>query len=195
MIRALLRFALLGGFTAWALDRLLAGRRAGGPPPSMDMVVVIDAPIEAVWAVVSDIPRQPEWMHEMKEVRIETPGPTRAGTRGNATVRIFGISVSDPVEVTEFEPPHRFAIAHEGLFTGGGVITLEPNADRSATTVRWQETLVPPVLPDLVAALQAPVLREIFQADLLHLKEIVEGELAGGAGRADADLATATGPS
>jgi len=78
------------------------------------------------------------------------------------------------VEVTAFEPPTRFAIRHEGLFTGGGLITLEPGADGTTTIVRWDETLVPPLLPELGALLQAPILRSIFQADLHRLKRLVE---------------------
>ena len=46
--------------------------------------------------------------------------------------------------------------------------------DGTTTIVRWEETLVPPLLPDLGALLQAPVLRAIFQADLHHLKALVE---------------------
>ena len=76
--------------------------------------------------------------------------------------------------MTAFEPPTRFAIRHEGLFTGGGLITLEPGADGTTTIVRWDETLVPPLLPELGALLQAPVLRPIFQADLHRLKRLVE---------------------
>ncbi len=138
------------------------------------MLVVVDAPIEQAWRVLADIPLQPAWMHEMKEVRITTSGPTGVGTRGEATVRIFGISVTDPVEVTSFDAPTRFAIRHEGLFTGGGVITLEPGADGTTTIVRWAETLVPPLLPELGAILQAPVLREIFQADLQRFARLAE---------------------
>jgi hypothetical protein len=45
---------------------------------------------------------------------------------------------------------------------------------------RWQERLAPPVLPALGAVVQAPILRSIFQADLLRLKRLVEtGEAAG----------------
>ena len=138
------------------------------------MLVVVDAPPDETWAVVADIPLQPEWMHEMKEVRLTTTGPVGVGTRGEATVRIAGISVTDPVEVTAFEPPTRFAIRHEGLFTGGGLITLEPGAGGATTIVRWDETLVPPLLPELGALAQAPVLRSIFQADLHRLKRLVE---------------------
>ncbi len=77
----------------------------------------------------------------MKSVRMLTPPPIGVGSRGDATVRIFGLGVTDPVEITEFAPPTRFAIRHDGTFTGGGVITLEPGADGTTTIVRWDETL------------------------------------------------------
>jgi uncharacterized membrane protein len=140
----------------------------------------VDAPIEEAWAVVADIPLQPEWMHEMKRVELLTPGPVGVGTRGSATVRIFGIGVTDPVEVVEFEPPTRFAIRHEGRFSGGGLITLEAGADGTTTIVRWEETLVAPVLPELGAIVQAPILQSIFQADLHRLKRLVETGSAAG---------------
>jgi len=173
-VLALATVAAVVAVKAVIVDRLLAVRRGGRPPEPLRMLVVVDAPIEAAWRVLADIPLQPLWMHEMKEVRITTPGPTRVGTRGEATVRIFGVSVTDPVEVVELEPPTRFAIRHEGLFTGGGVITLEPGADGTTTVVRWEETLIPPLLPDLGALLQGPVLREIFQADLHRFRQLVE---------------------
>lgn len=174
MLRRLLALLLAGVPVAFALDRALARRRGANPPLAMDMLVVVDAPIEETWAVVADIPLQPEWMHEMKEVRLTTPGPVGVGTRGEATVRIFGIGVTDPVEVTVFDPPTRFEIRHEGLFTGGGVITLEAGADGTTTIVRWRETLIPPVLPELGAIVQAPILQSVFQADLHRLKRLVE---------------------
>ena len=166
--------ALIVAVKLTVLDRLLALRRGTNPPRAMHMLEVVDAPIEATWEVVADIPLQPEWMHEMKRVTVTTPGPIGVGTRGEATVRIFGIGVTDPVEVVAFEPPARFEIRHEGLFTGGGVITLDAGADGTTTIVRWTETLVPPLLPELGARAQAPILQGIFQADLHRLKRLVE---------------------
>lgn len=174
MLRRLLLLAAILALKAWLLDRWLAARRGTRPPEPLRMLVIVDAPPEETWAVVSDIPLQPEWMHEMKEVRLKTPGPVHAGSMGEATVRIAGISVTDVVEVTAFEPPTRFAIRHEGLFTGEGLITLEPGAGGTTTIVRWDETLVPPLLPMLGALLLAPVLRSVFQADLHRLKRLVE---------------------
>jgi uncharacterized membrane protein len=165
---------------ALGLDRWLAARRGQDPPLAMDMLAVVDAPIDATWAVVADVARQPEWMHDMKRVSIVTPGPVRPGTRAEATVRILGVSVSDPVEITELEPPGRFAIRHDGLFTGDGVITLEPGADGTTTIVRWRETLVPPILPELGARVQAPILTRVFQDDLHRLKRLVETGAADG---------------
>lgn len=174
LLRRLVVLAAVTGVGLWLLDRCLASRRGSRLPQALGMLVVVDAPREETWAVISDIALQPEWMNEMKEVRLTTPGPAHVGTRGEATVRIAGISVTDPVEVTGFEPPVRFAIRHEGLFTGGGLITLQAGAGGTTTIVRWEETLVPPLLPDLGALVLAPILRSVFQADLRRLKRLVE---------------------
>jgi uncharacterized membrane protein len=159
---------------AAAADRWLASKRGGVPEPIRSLIV-IDAPIERVWEVVSDIEEQPRWMHEMKAVRMLTPPPVGVGSRGEADVRVLGIGVTDPVTITEWDPPHRFAVRHEGVFTGGGVISLESGADGTTTIVRWEETLIPPVLPRLGDIAQRPVLGAIFQADLQRLRRLVEG--------------------
>lgn len=174
MIRRLSALALASVPLALAAEWLLGRARGARAPDPMRMLVVIDAPVEAVWSVVADVPLQVEWMAEMRSLRLDPPGPAHVGQRGEATVRIMGISVTDPVEITELDPPRRYAIRHLGLFSGGGVITLEPGADGTTTIVRWEETLVPPVLPQLGALVQAPILRSIFQADLERLKRLVE---------------------
>jgi uncharacterized protein YndB with AHSA1/START domain len=177
MSRLLVRLSLLSlvvAVKAVIVDRLLAAWKAGEGPRPIHMLEVIDAPVDEVWRVLTDIPLQVEWMHEMKEVSVTPPGPVRVGTRGEALVRIFGISVRDTVEVTVVDAPHTYAIRHDGLFRGGGVITLERGADGTTTVVRWAETLVPPLLPHLGALLQAPILERIFQGDLRSLKALVE---------------------
>ncbi len=174
LLRALVRLAPFLVSGAWLADRWLRDRASGAPPPPIRTFVVVDAPIERVWAVLSDIERQPEWMHDLKEVRLTTPPPVGVGTRGVGRVQVFGISVEDPVEVTAFEAPTHFAIRHEGLVTGGGDIRLEPGTDGTTTVVTWDETLIPPVLPHLGALILAAVFRPIFQHDLERLAELAE---------------------
>ena len=174
MIRGAVRLALVGAGISYALDRILSKQAEGADPEPISSMIVIDAPIERAWAEVADIEGQPRWMLEMKSVRLLIPGPVGVGTVGEADVRILGLQVSDPVTVTEFEPPNRFGISHDGSFRGHGLITLESGADGSTTIVRWDEVLIPPVLPYLGALAITPALGAIFQADLVRLKELVE---------------------
>jgi uncharacterized protein YndB with AHSA1/START domain len=184
MIRRLLRFAVGGLAGAYLLDRWLAGMRADQVGrPTFEPIrteVEVDAPIDEVWAVLADIERQPEWMIEMKAVRLVTSGPVGVGTRGQADVRIFGIGVSDPIEVVEFVPPFRFGIHHRGRFSGNGTITLDTLDGGRRTRVEWAETLVPPLFPNLGSLVQGPILGRIFQADLDRFATIVEADRDGG---------------
>ena len=175
-IRLALRLVLLGVALAWLLDVVLRRRAGAAPPPAFSTRIVIDAPIERVWAVLADIEGQPRWMHDMREVRLHGDGPVGVGTRGVAHVRILGLSTVDPVEVTAFEPPRRFAIRHDGTFTGHGELTLEPGADGTTTIVRWEEALVSPLFPHAWATLAEPLMTGIFQADLERLRDLVEAE-------------------
>jgi uncharacterized membrane protein len=141
--------------------------------PRMYMQIVINAPLPRVWEIASDVQRQPEWMHEMKRVEMLTPGPVRVGSRGRATVRIFGISTTDDVVITRLEPPHAFGIRHEGKFTGEGLLEFSAEGDQH-TLIRWMEYLRPPLFPMLGGFIQRPILRRIFQSDLQSLKRILE---------------------
>jgi len=175
MIRGLIRLGLAGAGIGYAVDRLLAESAKGRAPAPIRSMAVIDAPIERVWDALVDIEGQPRWMHDMKDVRIDRDGPVGVGTTAEATVRIFGVAVTDPITITEFKRPNRFALTHDGTFKGEGVFDLEAGADGSTTIVRWDETIVPPVLPHLGARIGAPILSSIFQADLERLRDVVEG--------------------
>lgn len=179
LVGSIVRLAVAGGVAGWLVDRWLRGHSAGAAPEPIRTRIEVQAPIERVWAVLADIERQPEWMHDLKSVRLTTPPPIGVGTRGIGRVQVFGMGVDDPVEVTAFEAPTHFAIRHEGLVTGGGDIRLEagPGADRT-TTVTWDETLVAPVLPHLGVLVLAFVFRPIFQADLERLARLAETDPA-----------------
>lgn len=174
MIRLVLRIALAAGTIAWIADTWLRRRAGGAPPEPVRLLAVIDAPIQRVWTELIDIEGQPGWMHDMKSVRMDEPGPIRVGSRGEATVGMYGIVVSDPVTVIVLEPPTRFGIAHEGTFHGSGVFDLEPGADGTTTIVRWEETLIAPMLPHLGAVVSAPLFRHVFQADLERFRALLE---------------------
>ena len=164
---------------AWAVDRWLGGRPrpddGAAVPDPIRSSIEIGVPIEQVWVRLAEMERQPEWMHDLKWVRIQTTGQIGVGTRAEGLVRILGIGVGDPIEVTEFLPPHVYGISHDGLFRGSGVFRLEA-LDDGRTRVTWDETLIAPVLPNLLGLIQAPILGRIFQADLERLRDQLEIE-------------------
>lgn len=153
------------------LGRLIATGRIRRP--EINLTITIAAPRDTVWAYASDIARQPEWMHEMKRVEMLTPPPVRPGSRGRATVRIFGISTTDDVVITQFDPPSTFAIRHEGTFVGEGLLQFTA-IDATSTRIDWMEYLRPPLFANIGGFVQRPILGGIFRSDLRHLKRILE---------------------
>jgi hypothetical protein len=174
VIRLALRLAVLGAAAGWLTDRLLAAKSGGAPPQPIRTEVVLRAPIERVWEVLADVESQPRWMTDLKSVRMLTPPPIGVGTRAEGDIRIFGMAALDPITITVFEPPRRFAIRHEGRFTGEGLIELAPGPADGTTIVRWTETIVSPYLPHLGGLALTPVLRLVFQRDLDNFRELVE---------------------
>jgi uncharacterized protein YndB with AHSA1/START domain len=167
--------------------------------PTVRRTITIHAPPAAVWDVLVDIARQPEWMHDLKSVEMETAGPLRPGSRGVGTVRMFGISQVDPIEVTEVVPLRRFALRHLGRFTGAATFELSARDRGTATRVHWTEdlrldpsTVTGPGLlgrlPGMTRTLQAltraaapvldplfaPVFHVVFRSDLRRLRTLVE---------------------
>jgi len=176
VLGSIVRLGLLGAVGAWLLDRWLGERASPDGPPPIRASIEIDASIERVWAVLADIERQPEWMHDLRDVRLLTPPPTGVGTRAVGRVQALGIAIDDPIEVTAFEPPMRYSISHEGFVAGGGDIRLVADGagDLATTLVTWEETLIPRVLPHLGGLVLAAVFRPIFQRDLERLAGLVE---------------------
>jgi len=172
----ILRLAIVGAVGAWLIDRWLGDHAEGSGPTPIRTSIEIDAPVERVWAVLVDLERQPEWMHDLRDVRVITPPPIGAGTRAIGRVQAFGIAVEDPIEITVFEPPVRYSIRHDGFVSGTGDIRLVLDGDEASgpTLVTWEEVLRPPVLPHLGALLLAAVFRPIFERDLERLAGLVE---------------------
>jgi Polyketide cyclase / dehydrase and lipid transport len=181
-VRRLIRRLLMAGGAAlglgWVLERRLAGQSdvlAGQALiESIHSEVVVRATIERTWEVLADIPGQLRWMTEMKSVQVLTPGPVRVGTQSVAFVRVLGVRVRDPIEVTAWDPPRRYAISHNGVVKGEGEIELTPGDVPETTRVTWDETLIAPLFPHLGGMAFRAIFGPIFQADLETFARIVE---------------------
>jgi uncharacterized protein YndB with AHSA1/START domain len=70
---------------------------------------------ERVWAVMSDIGREPEWMQAVQRVEF-TDGSAgyRPGARMRRAGRFIGMTLAWSSEVTEFRPDSLIAFRHTG---------------------------------------------------------------------------------
>ena len=71
--------------------------------------ILVDAPLQTAFDYVSDLTRHPEWSGGELKIEALTPGPIAVGkeyfSRGEVAVQK---ERPNRVQVTEYEPPHRF---------------------------------------------------------------------------------------
>lgn len=139
--------------------------------------IEIDRPPDEVFAYASDPLRFPEWQADVLEVHFEGPGGGKVGSRFSTTRRIGPNERTMTQEITEDQPPHRFA-AHgvDGPIRPHASINVEPLDDGARSRVTFEldfeghgfgKALVPAVRQ--LAARGAPTshrrLKERLEAD------------------------------
>lgn len=143
----------------------------------MHLVTSIDIrrPAEAVWPWLVDWEQLPRWMREMRRVRVLGTQREGVGVEAVATVRVGGVSTTDPIVVTRWEPPSVLEIEHRGWVRGVGYMELSPAEE--GTHVFWRESLVPPwgFLGRAGLRVYRPLLARTFVRDLERLQALVEG--------------------
>jgi carbon monoxide dehydrogenase subunit G len=131
-----------------------------------------------VWEVLSDWERQATWMPDVAWIRVL--GPERAlGATIQVRMKVFGIPLAtDVLRVTEWEPPHRLVIHHEGIVIGAAEWRLE-EADAGTRFTWWEEVRMPPPFLGAIALwFYAPFQRLMLRRSIRNLKRIVGSEEA-----------------
>ena len=93
-------------------------------------------PADEVFAYVTDPSHMPEWQKGCLSGRLDTP-TTRLGSRCTTTRKIGGQEREVTTEITEYDPPHRWADRGiDGPIRAIVAVTVEPLADaRSRLTI------------------------------------------------------------
>jgi hypothetical protein len=136
---------------------------------------VIEAPPDAVWAVVEPISDHVEWMADAEAIRFTSDRHEGVGTTFECDTKVGPFRLTDLMEITEWEPLTVMGVRHSGLVTGTGRFTLRP-AGPGRTEFMWEEDLTFPMwmggpLRDPVGS---RVLEVIWRRNLARLKRIVE---------------------
>lgn len=150
-----------------------------GPPLEIDMSIKINQPPEVVWRYLVDWENLDRWMVEGKGFRVTSEHREGVGVTAEATIRIAGITTTDPVQVTRWEPPETLEITHQGWVSGSGLMVCRPAP--WGTFLYWKETLHPPLgwAGAVGIRLFKPIMLRVFERDLRLLKQILEAEQGG----------------
>jgi carbon monoxide dehydrogenase subunit G len=149
----------------------------------LDVSIDIAAPRQAVWEVLTDWERQPEWMLDAQSVEVLTPVREGVGVTLRCPTNVLGVTVEDVMRVTGWDEPARLEVLHLGrVITGSGAFELtETGPDR--TRIDWWEEVDPPfgALGEWGASVFVrPILGRLFSRSLRRLAELVEPSAAPG---------------
>ncbi len=158
----------------------LGDRRSGGRSPTMpgvehpEVVVYtqIPAPIESVWLEAAKVDEHVEWMADAHQLDFMSDQREGVGTKIEVETRFGPLRTTDEMEFVEWEPPHRMAVVHRGLFQGMGAFEFA-TAGPNDTSMTWRERIeFPWYFGGLIGAWVArPVLRWVWRRNLRRFRD------------------------
>jgi uncharacterized protein YndB with AHSA1/START domain len=136
---------------------------------------LLPAPPERVWKHVRRWEEQARWIRDAVWVRVLTEEREGEGVRIRVLNRVVGIPLfTEQLEVVEWDPPARLAMAHRSFVRGVGTWELRERA--AATMFVWTEELwLPiPLLGALALWVYRPFLRRLMRGSLANLQWLIE---------------------
>lgn len=136
--------------------------------------VTIGRPVEQVFQFVSTPENDPRWVPVSVRHEKTSPGPMAVGTTTEEDVTFMGRRMRYTWEVTEYLPPHSFAIRSlSGLLPSTIRLGLQPLGDATRLTLATETALIGPF--KLAGPLMTLVGRRLFERQLRTLKGLLEG--------------------
>lgn len=132
--------------------------------PTVSASVRVSGSAERAFREVTDAAGQGRWMlaTTVYPVAGDQQSP-HVGARLAAFTGLAGIGVLDTMLVTDYEPPHRWVVAHQGhVVRGSGIFEVTPSA--GAVIVTWTEDLQLPF--GLLGRIAWPLVRPLMKAGL-----------------------------
>jgi hypothetical protein len=138
--------------------------------------VVVRADRERVWRLATDWSRQHEWIWTTK-----VDGGHAVGAKVTGWTGLGPIGFTDPMVITEWFPPRRCTVAHQGkVVRGTGVFEVLPRVRDGEAEFRWTEIVelpLPPVIgKPLAVALIGPVVRMGLGSSLRRFARVIAAD-------------------
>lgn len=138
--------------------------------------VVIDRPIEEVFAFVIDAEKWPQWMTELVESKKISEGPMGVGTTWSAVIHLLGRRIESTLEVIEYEPNRKYSFKHTS-----GPIPIEKDeftfdSVAGGTKVTHAVEAEPGGFFRLAEPLIARMTQRQFEANFGNLKDLLDAQ-------------------
>jgi uncharacterized protein YndB with AHSA1/START domain len=139
--------------------------------------IELERPADAVFELIANLERMPEWIGSCVGTRVEDPGAIGLGTRFTATSKFMSSSFDFPFVITEYAPPRTLAMqAREG-----GRFMVVNRAEVTPTAAGTRVTAIFTGDTAGFYKLAEPVLvrgfRRSVRQNLIGLKRILEAEV------------------
>ena len=143
-----------------------------------ELSVVIERPVEEVFAFATDPENEPLWQSTSLETEQTSGGPVGVGATFRNTSKFLGRRIETTYEVTENEPPRRQCLrVTSGPIPGSGCYLLEPAEGGTRFTQRFEAEIGG--FFRLAEPLVGRAIRRQMEADMATLKDLLEaGETA-----------------
>jgi hypothetical protein len=151
----------------------------------------IDAPVETVFEVASDLAHAAEHIRGIERIELLTPGPVGAGTRWRETRRMMGREATETIEFTAFDRPRSYTAGCSscGAYVettfrfapAGGAADLPGSGSATDLTldVRCEaRSLFARLMSPLTNRMFAKLMRGCMEDDLDDLQRVAEARVS-----------------
>lgn len=142
----------------------------------------IEAPVETVFEVATDLPRAAQHIRGIERIELLTDLPIGVGTRWRETRRVMGRQDTQTMEITAFDPPKSYTIGCDSMGShfettfrfaeqpGGTDVTLDVSCEA--------RSLGAMMMAPLGNLMMGTVMRKCMADDLDDLKTVAEARAA-----------------
>ncbi len=134
--------------------------------------VVINRPVEEVFAVLSNVENNPKWSSGFLEAKKTSEGPIGVGTTWRAVQKGLGQRIEAEVEVTEYEPNRKCTQKGKSPFPVELHMAFESVEGGTRVNVRLEGE--PGGFFKLAEPLVKSMAKRNIEGDLANLKDLME---------------------
>ncbi len=145
--------------------------------------IMINAKPDFVFGFVGDLMRHPEWSSDRMQMELVSQEPAQVGSRYRSTNKLMNaMTVVDDLEVTQYQPPTRFAFMVEDMAgTFEHIFTLKAQDEGTLVERAVNASSKPNLILDIIRPIMMPFLVRLINAEsnkaLALLKAKVEQSL------------------